>query len=164
MLLVDGDLRCGTLHEIFGGASEPGLHEVLTEQCQTGDVIRATQTPNLHLISAGRASQTAGELFLSPAAERFIKDVYPLYDFIVVDSAPVLATADSASLAPRLDGVLFVVRGSFTSARLTRNSLELLEQRQVNILGLVLNRADTSFPEYYQYKYSKYYHRAAVPA
>ncbi|HEY6167977.1 MAG TPA: polysaccharide biosynthesis tyrosine autokinase [Verrucomicrobiae bacterium] len=162
VLLVDADLRCGTSHEFFNAGQTPGLHEVLTGELQVNDVIRATTTPNLHLIAAGKPTQTAGELFLSPVTESFIKEVYPLYDFVVIDSAPVLATADTASLAPNLDGVLFVIRGSFTSARLSKSALDLLEQRQVNILGLVLNRVDSSFPEYYQYKYKKYYQAAAT--
>ena len=79
------------------------------------------------------------------------------YDRIIFDSAPVLATDDTACLAPKIDATLFVVRLSYTSARLTRKSLELLYNRQVNVPGVILNYVDTSLPEYYYYQYSEYY-------
>ena len=72
-----------------------------------------------------------------------------------------LAADDSTSLAPKIDATLFVVRLSYTSARLTRKSLELLYNRQVNVPGVILNYVDTSLPEYYYYQYSEYYNTPA---
>jgi Mrp family chromosome partitioning ATPase len=83
--------------------------------------------------------------------------MYNHYDYIIIDSSPVLAADDSTSLAPKIDATLFVVRLSYTSARLTRKSLELLYNRQVNVPGVILNYVDTSLPEYYYYQYSEYY-------
>ena len=68
-----------------------------------------------------------------------------------------LAADDTTSLAPKIDATLFVVRLSYTSARLTKKSLELLYNRQVNVPGVILNYVDTSLPEYYYYQYSEYY-------
>jgi len=59
--------------------------------------------------------------------------------------------------APNFDGVLMVVRASFTSARLSKNALNMLYQRQVNVLGLILNCIDAEMPDYYYYRYPKYY-------
>jgi len=83
--------------------------------------------------------------------------MYNQYDYILIDSSPVLAADDSTSLAPKIDATLFVVRLSYTSARLVRKSLELLYNRQVNVPGVILNYVDTSLPEYYYYQYSEYY-------
>ncbi len=163
VLVIDSDLRCGTLHKLFDQPAEPGLSEILNRKVHYSEVIKPTATPNLSFIPCGKPVANAGELFLSQDTENFFKEIYPQYDYIVIDSAPILATADTASLAPKMDGVLFLLRGAFTSARLARNALDVLQQRQVNVLGLILNRVDTAYPEYYQYKYSKYY-RAAVPA
>ncbi|MBI3881520.1 MAG: polysaccharide biosynthesis tyrosine autokinase [Verrucomicrobia bacterium] len=164
VLLVDADLRCGTLHKHFGVAAEPGLHEALTDQVHHSEIIKQTGTPNLSLISCGKPALIAGELFLHPNTEKFISEVCPHYDFVIFDSAPVLATADTTSLAPKIDGVLLVLRSGFTATRLARSALDLLRQRKVNVLGCILNRADPQFPGYYQYKYTKYYHRQQVPA
>jgi Mrp family chromosome partitioning ATPase len=67
-----------------------------------------------------------------------------------VDTPPVMATDDAASLAPKVDGVLFAVRGSFTSARTARAALNVLRQRHVRVLGLIFNRAVFS-------RYERYY-------
>jgi polysaccharide biosynthesis transport protein len=86
-----------------------------------------------------------------------LKELYHEYDYIVVDTSPVLAADDTTSLAPKIDATLLVVRLSYTSARLVRKSLELLYNRQVNVPGVILNFVDTSLPEYYYYQYSDYY-------
>ena len=75
--------------------------------------------------------------------------------------APVLAVADTPTLAPKADGVLFVIRSRFTSPRLVRTALDSLTQRNVPVIGLVLNRAEEASPSYHNYKYSKYYHGGA---
>ena len=74
-----------------------------------------------------------------------------------------LAADDTTSLAPKIDATLFVVRLSYTSARLTRKSLELLYNRQVNVPGVILNYVDTSLPEYYYYQYAEYYNPRPTP-
>jgi capsular exopolysaccharide synthesis family protein len=162
VLLIDADLRCGTLHQLFGLATEPGLSELLLKQAHVQDCIKATGTPNLYVITCGHALVNPGELFLQPGTEAMLRELREQFDYVILDSAPVLATADTCSLAPKVDGVLVIMRGAFTSARLTRQALDFLVQRQIKVLGLILNRVDTSFPEYYQYKYGKYYHSNAA--
>ncbi len=157
VLLIDADLRRGALHKLFGLPGETGLTEVLRRETSCSRVVQATVVPNLFLIPRGKSASNAGELFLSPAMALLLKEVQPQYDFVVFDSAPVLATDDTATLAPKLDGVLFVVRGSFTSARLVRNSLEQLYHRKVTVLGLIFNRLDTGMPDYDYYKYNEYH-------
>ena len=73
------------------------------------------------------------------------------------DSAPVLVADDTASFAPHLDTTLFVVRISSTMARLTAKALDLLYDRQVNVGGVILNRASTNLKEYTYYNYASYY-------
>jgi len=82
---------------------------------------------------------------------------------VIIDSSPILAADDTTSLAPKIDATIFVVRLSYTSARLTKKALELLYNRQVNIPGVILNFVDTSLPEYYYYQYSEYYSTPTVP-
>ena len=76
---------------------------------------------------------------------------------MLFNTSPILATDDTSSIAPNFDGALMVMRAQFTSARLVRNSLNAMYQRQVNILGLILNCVDTDMPDYYYYRYPKYY-------
>jgi Mrp family chromosome partitioning ATPase len=76
---------------------------------------------------------------------------------VLIDSSPVFAADDAATLAPRVDGTLFVVRNRYSGARLAREALEILYQRQAKVLGLVFNRANASARSYYYYKYADYY-------
>ncbi len=156
-LLIDGDLRRGALREAFGISSRIGFAEVLKQEVNWREVVVPTSYPNLFLLPRGKSISQPSEHLLRDSTENFIKEIYSQYDYILIDSSPVLAADDTTSLAPKIDATLFVVRLSYTSARLTRKSLELLYNRQVNVPGVILNQVDTSLPEYYYYQYSEYY-------
>ncbi|MGA2865864.1 MAG: polysaccharide biosynthesis tyrosine autokinase [Verrucomicrobiota bacterium] len=158
VLLVDADLRKGILHNRFEVPSGPGLCEVLSEKQNWKQAVQTTHYPNLWLLCRGSISRHSSELFLSPVMDKFIEEVAPLYDFILFDTAPVMAADDVTSLAPRIDGVVFVVRSEHTSARVAHAALQLLYQRQVRVLGVVFNAVrPRSGDYYYYYKYKDYY-------
>ncbi|PYK00713.1 MAG: hypothetical protein DME23_06445 [Verrucomicrobia bacterium] len=152
VLLIDADMRRTALHKFFGAASSPGLAEVLNEEISFAEAIVPTGLENLALLPAGEARQNPGELALSPVWLSFLAEAKSQFDYVLVDTPPVLAADDAATLAPKVDGVLFVVRGSFTSARMARGALDALRQRRVHVLGLIFNRAASSPCErqYYQ--------------
>jgi len=158
VLLIDADARKGVLHGEFQLHASPGLTEILHGQLTWQEAVKDTANPNLKVITRGQTSTHAGELLLSPACNNLLTTIRDAYDYVVIDSAPVLATDDTPSLAPKIDGVLMVLRASHTSARLSRSSLDALYQRQVNILGIVFNCIDTNLPDYYHYQYYKYYY------
>ncbi|MEY2519925.1 MAG: polysaccharide biosynthesis transport protein [Verrucomicrobiota bacterium] len=156
-LLIDGDLRRGALRESFGVSSTMGFSEVLKQEVSWQEVVVPTTYPNLYLMPRGKTLGQPSEHLLRESTDILLREMYNHYDYIIIDSSPVLAADDSTSLAPKIDATLFVVRLSYTSARLTRKSLELLYNRQVNVPGVILNYVDTSLPEYYYYQYSEYY-------
>lgn len=156
-LLIDGDLRRGALRESFGVSSKIGFSEVLKQEVNWQEVVVPTSYPNLFLLPRGKTLGQPSEHLLRESTDVLLREMYNHYDYIIIDSSPVLAADDSTSLAPKIDATLFVVRLSYTSARLTRKSLELLYNRQVNVPGVILNYVDTSLPEYYYYQYSEYY-------
>ena len=160
-LLIDGDLRRGALRESFGVSSKIGFSEVLKQEVKWQEVVVPTSYPNLFLMPRGKTLGQPSEHLLRETTDVLLREVYNHYDYIIIDSSPVLAADDSTSLAPKIDATLFVVRLSYTSARLTRKSLELLYNRQVNVPGVILNYVDTSLPEYYYYQYSEYYNTPA---
>jgi capsular exopolysaccharide synthesis family protein len=160
-LLIDGDLRRGALREAFGLSSKIGFSEVLKQEVNWQEVVVPTSYPSLFLMPRGKTLGQPSEHLLRESTDRLLKEMYSHYDYIIIDSSPVLAADDSTSLAPKIDATLFVVRLSYTSARLTRKSLELLYNRQVNVPGVILNYVDTSLPEYYYYQYSEYYNTPA---
>jgi succinoglycan biosynthesis transport protein ExoP len=160
VLLVDADLRKGVLHGRFGLPAEPGLSEALSQGLNWAEAVRPTKIPNLSLLPRGSFTQKSSELFIGAVAQKFLSETAGAYDYVMVDTAPVMAADDVTSLAPHLDGVMFVVRAEYTSARVARAALELLYQRQVRVLGLIFNAVRPSSGDYYYYhKYKDYYHK-----
>src|SRR5881227_2719109 len=162
-LLIDCDLRRGALRETFGISSKIGFSEVLKQEVNWREVVVPTTYENLFLLPRGKTLGQPSEHLLRDSTDALLADIYNHYDYIIIDSSPVLAAHDSTSLAPKIDAPLFVVRLSYTSARLVRKSLELLYSRQVNVPGVILNYVDTSLPEYYYYQYSEYYNTPLTP-
>jgi capsular exopolysaccharide synthesis family protein len=161
-LLIDADMRRGSLHASFETPSTPGLADFLTETAQLKEAIFPTKIKNLSIMSRGRGTNAANDLLLGKQTDTLIKKLYPEYDYIILDSAPVLAADDTSNLAPKVDGVIFVLRASFTPARLARRTLDILLGRQVNILGLVFNCADSGSADYPYYRYEEYHKHTAV--
>src|ERR1700720_3132462 len=156
-LLIDCDLRRGALREAFGISSKIGFCEVLKQEVNWREVIVPTAYPTLFILPRGKTLSQPSEHLLRDSTDALLKEIYQHYDYIIIDSSPVLAADDTTSLAPKIDATIFVVRLSYTSALLTKKGLELLYDRQVNIPGVILNFVDTSLPEYYYYQYAEYY-------
>src|SRR5439155_265914 len=106
VLLIDGDMRRSSLHKFFGARSGPGLAEILSREVSPALAIIPSSVEKLSLLPAGAAKRNPGELVLSSEWTRFIGELYPQFDYILIDSPPLLATDDAASLAPKLVGVL----------------------------------------------------------
>ncbi len=162
VLLVDADLRKGVLHKRFGLSCETGLSEVLGRGASLTAAVQPTQVPNLSLLPRGAVTSKSSELFISQATARFLEEAAASYDCVVLDTAPVMAADDVTSIAPHLDGVVFIVRADYTSARVARAALDSLYQRRVRVLGLVFNAVRPNTVDYYYYKYKDYY--ATYPA
>src|SRR5882762_144307 len=160
-LLIDADLRRGGLREAFGISSKLGLSEVLKQEVNWQEVVVPTSYSSLFILPRGKSLSQPSEHLLRDSTDVLLKEMYKHYEYILIDSSPVLAADDTASLAPKIDATLFVVRLSYTSARLIRKGLELLYGRQVNVPGIILNFVDTSLPEYYYYQYAEYYNPPA---
>ena len=157
VLLVDADLRKGALYGRFGVTAEPGLAEVLSKGVAWETTVQATRFSNLFVLPAGAFAANSSELFIGEATKRFLQEAAGKYDYVILDTVPVMAADDVTSLAPQVDGVLFVIRAVFTSTRVARASLESLYQRQVRVLGLVFNAVRQGSVDYYYYKYKDYY-------
>jgi capsular exopolysaccharide synthesis family protein len=157
VLLIDADLRQGALHQLFNVARLPGLMEVLKGETDLNDAIVPTSRPNLWLLPCGKRGGNPGELLLGSSADNLLEHVSGGFDYIVLDSAPVLAADDTASLAPKVDGVVLVVRESFTRASASQQAIDQLLERQSNVLGVIFNRVNTHRRSHQLYKYAEYH-------
>jgi len=158
VLLVDADLRKGTLHHHFGIQAERGLGQVLKDKLDWRTVVVPTAIDGLSLLPRGKGDKHSTEFFYSADMETLLTTAAKEYDYVIIDTPPVLAADDAATLAPRVDGVLFVIRAEATSARVARASLNLLHQRKALVLGLVLNSVRPNVGDYYYYGRYKEYH------
>ena len=155
-LLVDADLRLGRIAKAFNISSEVGLSDVLRQRTHWREVIVPTSTPNLSILPRGKTLPHPAEHFLGKVTDQLLQEVYTEFDYIIFDSPPVMAADDVLSLAPKIDGTIFVIRFSTSSARRSRTAINLLVQRQANLLGIVCNdvrlaESEYGYGNYYQY-------------
>jgi len=158
VLLVDADLRKGTLQRRFEIEAESGFSEMFLQGTDWRQLVKATSVDHLFLMPRGANSQRSSEFFIGPVMDKFLKESAQAYEYVVIDTAPVMAADDVTSLAPRVDGVIFVVRAEKTSARVAHAALNMLYQRKANVLGLVFNSVHVRAGDYYYYyRYKDYY-------
>lgn len=164
-LLVDADLRRGQLVKRFGlPPVERGFSEVLTQEADVGEVIIPAGVTNLSLLPRGRILPQPSRFLLGGTMDRFLHEIYEEFDFIVFDSAPILAADDTTSFAPKLDASLLVMRLNYSSVRSSRKALEFLYNRRAKVLGVILNAVDSAATEYTYYQYYDYYHQRPAEA
>lgn len=156
--LVDADLRKAPIASIFGVESQYGLADVLNKSCALDlALVPVPGVPNLTLLPGGPVQVDAGELICSEAMRHLLRELRQQFQFIVVDSSPILPYADARAIAPLADGVILVGRSGVTTREAMKRSLELLEQVQsAPVLDVVLNGVDFSSSDY-PYDYSHAY-------
>jgi len=155
VLLVDADLRRGTVADYFELPAEPGLSDVLSGDRPWTEVLNATQHRTLLVITLGKEVPNPGELLLTKGFGRFIEQARREFDYIIFDSPPVIGMDDAASLASNCDGLVFVYRVGSTSLKLAKLAVNTTRQRGGRILGLILNGVSLGSPDYY---YTAYYY------
>jgi len=156
VLLIDGDMRRPRIHEIFGEKAEPGLSNVLTGNSKVADAIRKTSVPHLSFLPSGVIPPNPAELLASKRYREFLGVLNTAYDWVVIDSPPVLAVADAAIHATLASGVLFVLGADRTTRQAARTAIEQLQAVDAKFVGAVLNGVNVRRNPYY---YSHYYHK-----
>ena len=159
--LVDADLRRGRVAAAFGIPSNPGLTEFLNgATSSTESVLTAVSTvPNLSVIPAHAGDIKAGQLVCSERMQMLINELRERFQYVVIDSAPLLPFADGRALSNLVDGLIFVGRAGMTTRQVVLRSMALLDEvHAAPILEFVLNAANLNSPEYryYQYAYEYY--------
>jgi capsular exopolysaccharide synthesis family protein len=164
VLLLDGDMRKGSLCKMLNLQPGPGLSELLGGQIMTDKVIQTNGVTNLSFIASGKIHGNPGDAFLGVGLQNLLAGWRQAFDYVLIDSTPIFAADDAPTLAPKVDGVIFVVRSRFSHARSVTTALEMLRQRQAKVLGLVYNRVRASRKEKYYYTYKEYYHHTGEKA
>jgi capsular exopolysaccharide synthesis family protein len=168
VLLIDADMRRPGLHRPLRLTNERGLSQVLIGQARVRDVIQRTVDPNLLAITAGRTPPNPSELLASERMKTLLTNLaHGPFDWIIIDTPPVLAVTDAVVLAPAVSGVTFVIGAEMTRRRLAERAIETVMQTHPRYAAVVLNKVDFARNKYYYtryhgHQYKNYYAEAAV--
>jgi capsular exopolysaccharide synthesis family protein len=155
-LLIDADMRRPKSHELFGVSMEPGLSNVMVGDAKASEAVKKTEMPGLWLLAAGKHPPNPAELLGSRRFKDFIGSLGSYFDWVIIDSPPVMAVTDASVVAHFAHGVVFVVGSEMTTRAAARAALDQLDQAKAKYVGGILNRVDVRKNPYY---YSRYYRR-----
>jgi capsular exopolysaccharide synthesis family protein len=153
-MLIDCDFRRPSVHRLFDIPSGPGVCEVLRGEADLFDVIRPTPAGDLNVIPAGRWDSAAMQALAQDQARPLFDRLAQEYDFVIVDSAPVLQVTDTLLLAQQVDAVIFSILRNVSCMPQVHTAYGRLEGLGVQMLGAVVNGTQVNS---YGYGYSGYY-------
>ena len=166
VLLIDADMRRPRVHEVFGQKQEPGLSNLMVGNAKASACVRKSGVPGLWVMAAGRIPPNPAELLGSKRFRDFLASLHDYFDWVIVDTPPVMAVTDASITANAASGVVFVVGAEMTSRQAARAAVAQLEQGRARFVGAVLNRVELErnsyyYSQYYRREYGTYYHQFA---
>ena len=166
VVLVDADIRKGRVAKYFKRKSAPGLSDYLSGQNTLEEVVHQSHVnKNLSYITCGTHSPRPYELLESDEMKNFLKELRSQYDYVIIDTPPVLILSDALAVAPETDGVVLVCRHQVSYISDIERALGTLQFAKANILGVVVNdykqpkvgKFYGSYKKYYYYNYNYSY-------
>lgn len=161
VILIDGDLRKPTQHKLLKVSNRIGLSDLfLRPNDKVTGVVRSTVVNNLSLITSGSLPPNPSELLSSPKMSEIMLMLNKHFDYVVMDSPPLLAVTDALVMAKNADGVILVIDPNVSKRGAIRQSIEQLQRAEIRLLGVVFNNIKIKRSTYYynrQYYYSKQY-------
>ncbi|MEJ1097948.1 MULTISPECIES: polysaccharide biosynthesis tyrosine autokinase [unclassified Pseudoxanthomonas] len=157
VLLIDADMRRGTLHKAMGVRWEGGLSELISGEVGVEDAIRRVPgTDNLSFISRGSVPPNPSELLMHPKFSDLLNQLGQRYDIVVIDTPPVLAVTDAAVIGHHVGTCLMVVRWGLNQQREIALAKQRLEQNGVRVKGAIFNGVQKRGAGRYAYSYYEY--------
>ena len=164
VILVDADIRKGRVAKYFKQKTVPGLSDCLSGQKSLQEVTHVSHVnKNLSYITCGTHSPRPYELLESEEMVALLNQLREEYDYIIIDTPPVLLLSDALALSPAVDGAVLVCRHQVSYISDIERALDTLKFSKVNVLGVVVNDYKTPkskgyYGGYYGYGYKKYYY------
>jgi succinoglycan biosynthesis transport protein ExoP len=158
VLLLDCDLRNPDLHRLFGCAISPGVSELVdpVTHAELLGVVRHTSLSNLFMLPAGLPPEFPAEFFESETFDALLRVCAADYDYVLIDSPPILSVTDTSIIASKVGGTIAVVRSRSTTQSVLSSLIESLRHAKAPVLGVVLN--DVRNPQvdgFHGYSYSR---------
>ncbi|SMC23244.1 capsular exopolysaccharide family [Clostridium acidisoli DSM 12555] len=155
ILLIDCDLRKPSLHKKFNISNNKGLSNLLIGQHKFADVAQR-YNESLYILTSGTIPPNPSEMLASKKMQSFLDEAKKTFDFIILDTPPVIAVTDAQLLSTMVGGVLLVIAAGQAEIGAAQKAKELLEHVKANIIGVILNKAEAGGGKNYGY-YHYYY-------
>jgi len=157
-LLVDCDMRRPMIHNLFMVSRDNGLSKFLTtDDTALSDIIKPSDVENLDIITSGHVPPNPSELLSSKKMDELIAKTRDEYDYVIIDSPPIIAVTDALILARKVDNLILVIRATVTEREIVEQAKILLKNIDVTPAGVVINGVEVK--KYYSgYKYYYYYY------
>jgi capsular exopolysaccharide synthesis family protein len=156
-VLVETDFRRPKVHKLTGVDNTIGLVDVLRGDAELTDAIHVTQSPDFDVIPCGRRPKDPAELLARPQFEQVLNVLREKYEYVFIDSPPVLAVTDPCGVAARVDGVLICMRLNRHTRQLGQRAIDQLRDVGATIAGIVINGIEEQDAYGYgTYRYSDY--------
>ncbi|MBU5485773.1 CpsD/CapB family tyrosine-protein kinase [Clostridium sp. MSJ-11] len=156
-ILIDCDQRKSTVHKTFGLSNEIGISDLLVGKVDFKDAVQDSKVENLDILTAGTRPPNPSELLSSKKMKEFIDELREEYEYIIIDSPPIIAVTDAQLIASFTDGALLVISSGEVERAAAIKAKELLDKVNAKIIGIVLNKLEVSEKGYYGYYYQYYY-------
>jgi tyrosine-protein kinase Etk/Wzc len=154
VLLIDGDMRMGSLHRVVGGKAEVGLSELISGQIDLVEAVRQIgPLENLHFIARGKIPPNPSELLMNARFSALLDHFKQMFDLIIIDTPPILAVTDAAIIGHHAGTALLVVRFGVNQAREVALARQRFEQNKVPLKGAIFNAVERRSSGYYSYAY-----------
>ena len=156
-ILVESDFRRPKVHKLTGVNNKIGFVDVLRGDAELPDAIKETVVPDFFVLPCGQRPKDPAELLSKPAYEQMLQVLRERFDYVIIDTPPVLAVTDPCSVAARVDGVLICMRLSRHTRELGRRTLDQLRDVGATVAGIVINGVEERDAYGYgNYRYSDY--------
>ena len=152
-LLIDGDMRSPDIHAVFDVRGEPGLAEVLAEQCPLEEAIVTEWSRQLHILPAGRLRSSPHRLLSNGTARALLERAGERYRYVVIDTPPVLAASEALVVARAADAALLCAMRDVSRVDQVQRAFDQLLATGSRPLGVVLSGVST---RHYAYRYGRY--------
>ena len=156
VVLVDGDMRRPTLAKYLGLIGTVGFSTVLSGQASLGEALQKTRFPGLTVLTSGPVPPNPSELLGSQSARNLLNELRAQFDYVIIDSTPLLAVTDAAIIAAGADGVLIIARFGQTKREQLAHAVGSLQNVGAPLLGAVFTMMPTRGGSAYSYDYSYY--------
>ncbi|MBV9276532.1 MAG: polysaccharide biosynthesis tyrosine autokinase, partial [Verrucomicrobia bacterium] len=152
VVLIDADLRSGRLCRLLKTKPDPGFADLITNRSSLQQVLHLTRMPNLMLLPAGQPIANITEQMLRYGLDELLQTLTKDFDYVILDTVPVLASDDAVTLAAKTDWTLFVVRLGSSRPSHSMCAIEELTLRQVIVPGVVVNSVPKKFTSHSYYR------------